>query len=861
MPHSLRILIYLSLACSLIGGDAAAQFVKPTWLYRVQQDKTHYEIDDIIKLEYQVVQGLGNEIDVDQLSNTQGLVGVVGDSWSFDRKPYINEVLREFAKPVSAPGNGEFSLPVSKIPFSRDFYRHLGFTNDKHFFIKRELVPPADLIRSDKSVYQIGESITFTVSDDLSFLKDEHWLFPDNNGRFRESPSIEVWFAPREVPGGATQLPQLAYSTSNTVLSPELEGFQYVVKHENYRNQANVIKSNHGFLPMGHYHVLLKIRDTIIGEVKGGFQIIGPERESITAMKLEPQLDEDEHDDQGVPVYDELPSLLIQDSLSDFYLNQGSVEIYRVGEHGELREVLSASRAAQWRGRSLLRSTKTGGYPLKPGLYEARFYFGGRDNPQNGQLLLQSLRFYLSKKSIDDSHKHGEAQPLASGLLSITADKAGPYHIGELVKLMLTHNKGHKAYSDDVATELAHSDLYLKLSRLGQYHANCAFIEEESITIQKIQTGKERPRGQTGNTFANALNQLQDSFVSYDDNKLSAGTINNSVHARYDRSTPRIDYQSNGQLTLNPPDVPGRYAIDVYRRSVDEAPMSPANKFIDAERLHRFVFEVEARRFPGLARASANQIQVPEVLSRSDTVIGSFSARLQLPGSVKTYLQGRRGYTSGVSIVDRYSNSNFYVGDVEPYHVANSDYRVYRAVLGQDYVLDESEPFLNYPEKNLEVWIGLRANTGIALPAEPPSRWPEDYLPTPISWQDLVTPLQAWLLPDEACYTEPLPDYEIRLVRLDGEHEVDDEQEWLKERYGSLDFDPLEYEELDDHYIGYPFFIEAKFDEVPPVERISANINVSGEQAEKVWLIRTEDDPTLYRSERAHYIGASAEQE
>ncbi len=860
MPHSNRIFICVSLVCLFLSCAATAQFVKPTWLYRVQQDTTHYNIDDTIKLKYQVVEGLANEINVDQLSNTQNAIGVVPDTWAFDRKSYVNEILSGIAKPVPTPGSGEFSFPASKVPFTREFYRHFGFTNDNYFFIKRELVPPANLIRSNKLVYQIGEPITFTVSDDIAFLKDEHWLVRDENGRFRESPYIEVWFAPREVPGGATQLPELAYSTGNTILSPELSGFQHVIKQDDYLNPVLAIKSNHGFLPMGHYHVLLKVRDTIIGEVKGGIQVIGPKRESISALKLEPQLDEDEHNDQGVPMYDEFPSLLIHDSLSDFYRRQGSVDIYRVGEHGELREVSPPVRVAHTGSQPILRPRKTGGSSLKPGLYEARFYFGGGDDPLQGQILLHSLRFHLSEKSLSDQSEHTEAQPLPSNLLSITPDKAGPYHIGEPIKFKLAHNKNYKAYSDDAETELTHSDLYLKLSRLGQYHTNCAYIEEDSITaIKRIQTGLERTKVQQGNSFANALNDLQDSFVSFNDDNMSWGRIGNSTHNRYDTGTPRIDYQSNGQLTVNPPDVPGRYAIDVYRRSVDEAPISPANKFIDAERLHRFVFDIEARRFPGLANPPASRIQVPEELRRSDTSIGAFSARLQFPGSVKTYMPGQRGFNNGVSIIDQQQNN--YVTVAERFYVPNSDYTVYRAVIGEDYILDESEPILSDPEKNLKIWVGHKQNTAIKLPADYPSSWPQEYLPTPISWQDLVVPIEAWLLPDDACYTEPLPDYEIRLVRLDGEHEVDDKQDWLRERYGSLDFDPLEYQEVDDHYLSYPFFIEAKFDEVPGAERISARINLSGEQAEDVWLLRTDEDPTLYRSEHAHYVGSPTEQE
>jgi hypothetical protein len=837
---------------------SAPSYAEPHVTLKVSQDKTHYKWDESIRLSYQLIDGTIHPFkDIDDPDlfwvGVRGYMRQHDFIMGFNDAKLSDELDDIIAKQITSLGGGEFAMQASDIPFRKDFHRHVGFSNEDAFFIQRELSVPPNVLRSHKPVYEVGEPITITVSDAVSFLKEDKWLSPDSD----ERPMIEIWRAPREVLGGATQMPKRFWRSALQQDKGPVKGFSATMNtRESEQDWPFEHKSVTGYLPHGHYDVLLTIRGTLIGRLKGGIEVVGPARESVEAMRLEPQLDDDEQNEQGVPVYDEFPQLLVNDSLKTAFLNQGSVGIYRVGSNGELigKQYHWAHSDVGLTDRSLLGSQDTGGALLQPGLYEARYYFGGKNNAYHGEMLLQSLRFYLSPKAVEKTDSR-RAPPLPENSVQITPSKAGPYHIGENITFELARNEEHDAWDDDVEEALNHSDLFVSVRRLGQYYSNCTYIEESQVALPvRIQKGQRHEKPNPGGALGEAMLQMQDAFVAADDIVIAQDWHNSGpiaeftsgaaiAQTRHDERTKRIIYEE-GQLTINPPDVPGRYAIDIYRRDVDDLNSGDDTKFQTYERLHRYEFALEARQFSGLLSGS-----VPPELRRSDAYVSQYEARHLLPGGLKTYMFSDSLAAEGPITANRPK----VLAVPAQNNMANHDFNVRRAVLN-GYLLEESAPFRILKGKSLDYWLG--PDDPIRPRPKTPKDWPEQYITQATSWNELVIPKEKWLMDKEACHSEPLPDFTLRLVRLDGARKVKDDTEWLEDTYGLLDFDEMEYEELDDYYLGYPFFIEAEFDAPPASERVRAKVSIAEGGEREVWLLRTQDDARIYRSEGAHFVGA-----
>lgn len=877
--------------CIFTGALTGTAHADPYPTLTITMPETAFKAGDPMTLQYNLQDGDTFDFHPDKSQYWAGVAGYTRGAASIYYKGLTPDLADILSTHITQLGQGEFTVPTEYIPFRRGFHRHLGFAQDSkkrhYFFVQRDLMPPPHLIRSDKSLYQFGEPITLSVSDDISFLYEDHWLAKNDNAR----PVIEVWRAPREVPGGAVELPKLVIKGNYSEITGDdtplngpakpVKGYSYTLdKHENFANGGMA----YGHLPQGHYDILLTLNRTVIGQIEGGIQVIAPKRESIEALVLKPELDDDERNDQGVPLYDKFPTLALSSSLDDFYKDNGAVGIFRVGSHGELRQTnwIAEHSGYKFGRQSLLRSMKTSGEPLEPGLYEARFYIGKENTPSPGfspLLLLHSIRFYLSEKALKDGNAperpyKQETTELPSGLFKATFDKDGPYQIGEAVTLKLERDKKSDSYTKKTAEALDHSDLWVGMRKLGQYYANCAYEDDYHVgNMERIQKGKIKAdkNGMGALLDMSGMPEAQFeqpslSFPSLQSGQIFSQNALTKTSPGYDGKTPRITYKDNGNIILNPPDAPGRYAIDVYRSPSSLRLSGPnySDKSPDIERIARFEFEVDAREATGLLTGK----KIPAELRKTDLAIYYDTARHQLPGIVKSYMFTGGpliGY-AGDEAKLRLDTSKGIYQNTDPYSMDSYstiyDYGVYRAVLN-DYLLAESEPSLIVANNTLCPWVSEFFSTVgdcQTVFKDMPKAWPDKFLATPISWRDLVVPEEKWLMPEEACHQAPLPSFKLSLVRLDGETKVKKKEDWLDQLYGLLDFDDLDYEELNDYYLGYPFFVQVEFDEPPSAARVKADVSLSGAASGEVWLVQTEDNPKIYRSERAYYIGAPREQ-
>lgn len=781
--------------------------------------------------------------------------------------------------PILVGTSGSFTIDTKGWLFAGPPYRGASGIkrhSDPNFriYVKRPISPaPNGLLHLDRATFMVGEAIPATVSAAI-----DQFVAPFTQPETADVATLALLRLPREVPGGAWIPPNIPALSSQ----PVRRGAGTYDLASPWRDPA---PSGHhgaqknGLLP-GHYLAQLRVGDIVIDETPIEIRVPAPGDLAIIDLLPRPAPDE------ATPVYNQLPNLgLLTDGIPPELLRHGMLRVFRVGQNGNLRLVaqqrvdcgegrdpdapcapVNVQGGSTWRMFHEFNGVPmfgyTGGQPLEPGAYEARYYYR-HDRPgfdyDQWEFVLDTRRFVLSERAIAqrphggrDTHWERTAAPLSPQSLTLVPERTSVLRMGEFMRVDIAD--GPEAPRGGPSPWAAlREQVWASLHRLGGDTLGCARYEEQivgaPVTLKTPDTAPApMPSGaQPGNFKPMVLPRIAvPSLPSFAPPALPSLPPNSSprgdapadpsVAGTSNASQPYLGKSGERTLALRMPRLPGRYELRLYRGAGPGS--GETARFADGELLASTRFEVQASPLPGAIdypepRPDARRPIGLKVVTPIDEAIlpgyqlAIVAARETVPGGARTLPAWRSAPVALGSGIRAFDAATTYLPNQEPRSQAG---HAQAHLISNGIVLASSRP-VRYVDPDND------------LP------WPDDFEPTPIaSYDDLIVPVDAWLLPPGSCGDADVPDHRLRLVNWIPA-EPTERTEYDGTEYALITGEGDRYEVLERVYFGHPFYIEAVFDTAPDAARY---VGRAGD-ATRVEFERS-DDPRIYRSTRMFVV-------